>query len=983
MSIGHFYKLQIAFKDKFENIGYYSTVIITKFTARPKCVISGLNRWSTNVDTMKYTAIYTNYEDPTEKCYQYCFTLYDQNKEVLETSGWLVHNSANDVDIYTSSDSYIFSYSLQTEERYYVRYQARTNNNLVISSAMYIVIGAVSIDPELTANVKAELAYDDGCINVWLEPYKKWNPLTRKYDPPVLTGSFILSRSSKKDNYTRWITLYYFSLTGVLPQGYIFQDYTVEQGDTYKYSIQQYNQADVYSNRRYSNEVVAHFEDMFLYDGDIQLKIKFNPKVTSFKTVLQDAKKVTIGSKYPFFFRSGHVEYKEFPISGLISYLGDDNATFAERNKDLGMSLSHQDTTDITDENLTYERKFKLKVLDWLNDGKVKLFRSPAEGNYIVRISNVSLQPIDSVSRMIHTFQATVTEIADFNSSNLIYYNFLMAEPQIPTQLRFGTINFSELYQQVYNTMAGLYPDFSASKLKTLTVDRIESIDLLNGFAAKYVKFENCDPMSTFKLGIQTFMIGATGQYEINLEVGQKGLRILNPHQNMSGQVTYGVLSLTTNKFDTIDKIKAQEKFYIGYGQPMPIRNSSYESTWGEGLDADGKWNWIDIMQDVKNSISRIYKMRFSLRGNSVNLDTLKDLYDIYNMRMESVNEWTYKLYNENTLADADLKAWGQIYDTYQGSVSMYINQYDNKEITEEQKNDSIAAAYRKLISDARNIHLHVENEFVPYDSNYGSYGLVNSGYLTNYRLFRDDGAAAAIANNTLFKLSDGSIWWFNWSNDNHMEATLDYAGSTEDYTRVIIDGQEIDLVETLDLTIPNLGDVPKKIWWGALVKAEIIYQTREVIYGVEKNTLTDSLSGSDMPLATLKEQASNAFKLYSAAALDYVCLSSISSMQKSYVQYSQNLINLVTDLRAYPNVNYYIWDNDKFYRIEDADRLVFTGQEVWIPYCEKNAGPWVQSETDPWDNYSIDNLYTTYRNAYSTFLHATNMVLKAKEKEM
>ena len=50
------------------------------------------------------------------------------------------------------------------------------------------------------------------------------------------------------------------------------------------------------------------------------LKIKYNPKVSSFKTDLLESKMETIGSKYPFIFKNGQVEYKEFPISGLISY---------------------------------------------------------------------------------------------------------------------------------------------------------------------------------------------------------------------------------------------------------------------------------------------------------------------------------------------------------------------------------------------------------------------------------------------------------------------------------------------------------------------------------------------------------------------------------------------------------------------------------------------------------------------------------------
>jgi hypothetical protein len=69
--------------------------------------------------------------------------------------------------------------------------------------------------------------------------------------------------------------------------------------------------------------------------------------------------------------------------------------------------------TDLTDENVMYERKFKLKVLDWLTNGKPKYFRSPAEGNYVVRLMNISMSPDDKLSRMIHTFNSTAYEFAD------------------------------------------------------------------------------------------------------------------------------------------------------------------------------------------------------------------------------------------------------------------------------------------------------------------------------------------------------------------------------------------------------------------------------------------------------------------------------------------------------------------------------------------------------------------------------------------
>ena len=41
----------------------------------------------------------------------------------------------------------------------------------------------------------------------------------------------------------------------------------------------------------------------------------------------------TMGSKYPFMFKNGNVSYKDFPISGLISYLSDEENLFINNDK--------------------------------------------------------------------------------------------------------------------------------------------------------------------------------------------------------------------------------------------------------------------------------------------------------------------------------------------------------------------------------------------------------------------------------------------------------------------------------------------------------------------------------------------------------------------------------------------------------------------------------------------------------------------------
>jgi hypothetical protein len=64
-------------------------------------------------------------------------------------------------------------------------------------------------------------------------------------------------------------------------------------------------------------------------------------------------------------------------------------------------------------------------VLDWLTDGKPKLFRSATEGNYLVRLTNVSLTPNETLGRMIHTFNATASEVGAADIQSLITSGFV------------------------------------------------------------------------------------------------------------------------------------------------------------------------------------------------------------------------------------------------------------------------------------------------------------------------------------------------------------------------------------------------------------------------------------------------------------------------------------------------------------------------------------------------------------------------------
>jgi hypothetical protein len=131
-------------------------------------------------------------------------------------------------------------------------------------------------------------------------------------------------------------------------------------------------------------------------------------------------------------------------ISGLISHLADNDELFL-RKVDLGYEVSPEfgrlqtpahsvgemrttshifrNGTDFSADNFAAERYFKMYTLSWLSNGKPKLMRSPGEGNFIVYLMNVSMTPNDTLGRMLHTFTAAASEIAECSMENLIAYN--------------------------------------------------------------------------------------------------------------------------------------------------------------------------------------------------------------------------------------------------------------------------------------------------------------------------------------------------------------------------------------------------------------------------------------------------------------------------------------------------------------------------------------------------------------------------------
>lgn len=550
------------------------------------------------------------------------------------------------------------------------------------------------------------------------------------------SGSFVITRSSAESNFTEWIEISRFTLQSQFPSTIHHRDMTVEQGIEYKYALQQYNIHDVYSEKEYQsdangkyNTTIADFEDVFLSDGERQLRVRFNPKIAKFTTTIPEKKVETVGSKYPFIFRNGSVAYKEFSIAGLISYQMDEarlflnqaemeeagileynyargftsidgytnsrreanfrlkkvetdirdpytnailytevkyvmvytkqnkqdyatqvkNAFFVEGTDDgigkwlgeiedlasyyddltifyrpstakgdevttlelnnlgpklvflnrttkvnlysknepillryttereggcwqavsnttvgykVDRSLKLTDEPDLvrldknlTGENIKGERYFKLKVLDWLTNGKIKLFRSATEGNYLVRLIKTQLKPQQKLGRMLHDFSCTAYEIAELTYDNLVEYGIVVPK---------AFSNFEEQWGSI-DVRAMMYSDN-----KILSEDGFIKITPDN-IAMNSVMITHFSPGDQIKViydedGETIFTIGVTGSLELNkderniIEVWAKMNPSVRTYNDFERELIYSYTSVTLTKFDMISDIKVMTR---------------------------------------------------------------------------------------------------------------------------------------------------------------------------------------------------------------------------------------------------------------------------------------------------------------------------------------------------------------------------------------------------------------------------------------
>ena len=589
INMGDYFKVQVAyiFQDgNAKKIGHYSSVAITKRTAEPTIEISnlktGLNRLT---KTQSFEGVYiTNDKDPDERLYSWEMKLFDEDDNVIDSSGERLFFASQNRDQTSQAVSHTFYNSIEENKIYKIQFFGTTVNGYRSASNRYQLMEINTKQWSLGARFWAEMNSEYGYISLSMKDDeaddKKW----------MRPGKYFITRESSKDNYSTLLPIGTVTVltnyVQTVPE--FFRDYNIEQGISYKYYLQQFNNYKIYSSPIYASstpdvveespaEIYCDFEDAFLYDGERQLRIRFNPSVSSFKTTKLEQKTDTIGGKYPFFFSNRQIGYKEFPIGGLISYhmdeqfctkeeLGLDEQIYTTQGlQDKEKRSNRLPTTNLVNYSVAAERNFKLKVLDWLNDGKYKLFKSPTEGNYLVRLMNVSLTPNEQLGRMLHSFSATAYECLDNTYENLINYGF----HKLAEVIEYTDINASFLIKDLVPNEQGWYI-VTPSKV---IVKELVCRDFQEGDQIK-ISYSNGEEAN--------IVIGPIGGYQLrsinNLSIERVMVKKLAKTEIPMGAIEYVALVPVETEYDRLKDVKFHtliaKKYKKLEGNPIPIATS-------------------------------------------------------------------------------------------------------------------------------------------------------------------------------------------------------------------------------------------------------------------------------------------------------------------------------------------------------------------------------------------------------------------------
>jgi len=448
----------------------WSTICIMKYTSIPTIQFfspmnyeiptqiyngSSISSHTYHYEDLLIYGQYRNEQDKNEYLISYRIQGYTKDgtsHDVFYCDSGVVNVNVNSIG--SNEFKYEFAEDLKDETTYYFDFTYVTNNYFTDTIRVPIKVEKsdeksplkiVTVDDNISRlNSFVAKEEDEGRIGLY---FTTVNDTAFSSDD---LGTYRIKRYSSLDNFAKAEVIMEFTTPdNVVSSGWFgpYYDNTIESGVVYKYGIQKLVDKDnqYYSISESTNGLIRVFEYSYLlgYDKDVkeprQLKLMFNQDMNSFAITVNDAQMTTLGGRYPYITRNGDTRYRQFPVNGLISFNMDENETFI-KEKELyptnieGYYENYNLAHSINKYNdIVREKKFRDFVLNFLYDDRAKLFKSPTEGNIIVRLLNTSCSPEQSLDRMIYNFGSTAYEIADATLEN--YKKYKIWNPQIKVDM--------------------------------------------------------------------------------------------------------------------------------------------------------------------------------------------------------------------------------------------------------------------------------------------------------------------------------------------------------------------------------------------------------------------------------------------------------------------------------------------------------------------------------------------------------------------
>ena len=352
-----------------------------------------------------------NYSDETETLQSYYFEVVTRADEDTVLTSDTIYTGGNvdpNVILYNLDLSGLDT-DITTE--FIMRIHITTSNNYTMTREYDFNIADYTTEDTWDPDITATLDKENGIVTVHVTNVN------------TTFGTVYIRRSSSVSNFKDWESIYEEAVAGTTD--ITVTDNTVGSGIWYRYSVQLENTAGAMTPVRRSDILFPDFYTAILSRGDKQIGILYNYQISNYKPVVNRQKMDTLGGKYPKFAENAAMNYIQFSISGLISAQEDENNFFMNEKDYYGDMYQnytiYNENNRITDDyNYFWERAFRQELVKWLNDGEPKLYRSKTEGLMVVMLTDISLTPNKTLSRRLYDFSATVYEIQDGNSLELL-----------------------------------------------------------------------------------------------------------------------------------------------------------------------------------------------------------------------------------------------------------------------------------------------------------------------------------------------------------------------------------------------------------------------------------------------------------------------------------------------------------------------------------------------------------------------------------